>query len=56
MKIIISNEAERKLIISLCDVAYRNGGMESNSGVQLILRSMENEPVKEIKIPDESNT
>ena len=52
MKIIVDNEIERRLIISLCDVGLKNGGMESFNGVQMILGAVVDAPVKEVKLPD----
>ena len=51
MKIIVANQAERQLIISMCDVGLKGGGMESFNGVQLILGSIVDEPTKEVVLP-----
>ncbi len=44
MKIIIESKDDRALIVSLCDVALKAGGMNSKNGVDYILASMEDAP------------
>ena len=54
MKIIVESKEEKGLIIQLCDVGLKAGGMQNLQGITLILNSIE-EKFKE-KQHGEGNT
>ncbi|KKM64406.1 hypothetical protein LCGC14_1501780 [marine sediment metagenome] len=56
MKIEVKDKGERLLIEMLCDVALKSNGMSNLPGVQLILGSMIDEPIKEPDKNDGSNS
>ena len=56
MKIIVANKQERLLIESLCDIALKADGMTNYNSVTLILRSIKDEPVKEVKLPEDDKS
>ncbi len=51
MKIIVANKQEHLLIESFCDIALKADGMKNLNAVVMILGSIEDEPMKEVKLP-----
>ncbi len=52
MKIIVKNKTERIWIEQVCDYALKSQGISIVNATNLILQSIEDEPVKEVKLPD----
>ncbi len=52
MKIVVANKQERILMEQFCDVALKADGMKNLNAVVMILGSIEDEPMKEVKLPD----
>ena len=47
MKIIVENAQERQLIVDVCDVCLKAGGLKNYDGVTSILRSITDAPKPE---------
>ncbi len=53
MKIIVKNKTERIWIEQVCDLALKSDGIGIVNATNLIMQSIEDEPVKEVKLPDD---
>ncbi len=51
MKIIVKNKTERIWIEQVCDLALKSDGIGIVNATNLIMQSIEDEPVKEVKLP-----
>lgn len=55
MKIIVENEQERQMILSMCDVALRAGGIKNLKEVEIVLNSIESPKKKDDKKMEQEN-
>ncbi len=55
MKIIVKNKTERIWIEQVCDYALKSQGIGIVNATNLILQSIEDEPVPVVEIPEEEN-